>query len=540
MREKSSSTKGFMILSIAGIFGKVLSAFYVPFLNAIIGDSGIGMYSRSYDIFMFVYAITSMGCQPAVAKVVAELRALGNERDAIRALKISRKVYGIIGAVLSVLLILLAYPLSHLVKIEDSMYAIMALAPSIFFTAILSSYRGYFQGKNEMTGIAVSQVLEQILNVVVSLLFAALLFTISTPMGSAGGTIGTSVGAIFAVFYLVHIYDKKRFEEEALRLTTRERKVSSKAILRKLIRYAFPITLSAGIQNLGGVVDMMNVNLRLLHAGFTQIQSASLNGLLYKYKTLIGVPLIIVTALTTIVLPAISKAAVLKDRKSLIRNSNFAFRITFIITIPSAVGLAVLSNEIYTVLYRDTRGAYLMQLGAVILIFTALAQVQSVILQGINKFYPMILSFTIGIIFKIAANYIFVGIRSINIMGVLIGNFLCFVIPVILNHRILRRSMKARIPLIRNCVKPIISAVVMAGVIFILRQPAIMLGSFFSGIRIVYIIYTLIYTVLLVGIGGFVYVYLMIILGGIRRMDIESLSPKVYGMLPRFLRKKLL
>ena len=420
------------------------------------------------------------------------------------------------------------------------MYAIMALAPSIFFTAILSSYRGYFQGKNEMTGIAVSQVLEQILNVVVSLLFAALLFTISTPMGSAGGTVGTSVGAIFAVFYLVHIYDKKRFEEEALRLTTRERKVSSKAILRKLIRYAFPITLSAGIQNLGGVVDMMNVNLRLLHAGFTQIQSASLNGLLYKYKTLIGVPLIIVTALTTIVLPAISKAAVLKDRKSLIRNSNFAFRITFIITIPSAVGLAVLSNEIYTVLYRDTRGAYLMQLGAVILIFTALAQVQSVILQGINKFYPMILSFTIGIIFKIAANYIFVGIRYINIMGVLIGNFLCFVIPVILNHRILRRSMKARIPLIRNCVKPIISAVVMAGVILILRQPAIILGSFFSSIRIVYIIYTLIYTILLVGIGGFVYVYLMIVLGGIRRMDIESLSPKVYGMLPRFLRKKLL
>ena len=71
----------------------------------------------------------------------------------------------------------------------------------------------------------------------------------------------------------------------------------------------------------------------------------------------------------------------------------------------------------------------------------------------------------------------------------------------------------------------------MAGVILILRQPAIILGSFFSSIRIVYIIYTLIYTILLVGIGGFVYVYLMIVLGGIRRMDIESLSPKVYGTL---------
>ena len=76
-----------------------------------------------------------------------------------------------------------------------------------------------------------------------------------------------------------------------------------------------PITLSAGIQNLGGVVDMMNVNLRLLHAGFTQIQSASLNGLLYKYKTLIGVPLIIVTALTTNSITSYIKGCCIKGQK---------------------------------------------------------------------------------------------------------------------------------------------------------------------------------------------------------------------------------
>ncbi|MGL4569845.1 MAG: putative polysaccharide biosynthesis protein [Clostridium sp.] len=539
MREESSSTKGFMILSIAGIFGKLLSAFYVPFLTRIIGTDGIGMYSRSYDIFMFVYAITSMGCQPAVAKVVAELRALGNERDAIRALKISRKLYGIIGGTLSILLLLVAYPLTRLVEIPNSMFAIMALAPSIFFTAILSAYRGYFQGKNEMTGIAVSQILEQILNVVISLVFAGLLVNISVPMGSAGGTIGTSVGAIFAVFYLIYIYDKKRFEEEALVLTTRERKVSSKAISRKLIRYAFPITLSAGIQNFGGMVDMMNVNLRLIHAGLAA-QSDALNGLLYQYKVLLGVPLIIVTALTTIVLPAISKAAILKDRKALRRNSNFAFRITFIITIPSAIGLAVLSDDIYKLLYRGTEGSYLMKWGAIILVFMALAQVQGVILQGVNKFYPMIASFAIGIVFKVVANYIFVGIKSINIMGVLIGNLLCFVIPVVLNHRILKKSIKAKIPLLRNCIKPLISAIIMAIVIIVLKQPIIIIQSFLGANTIVIFMYTLIYTVLLVAVGGFVYIYSMVLLGGIRRLDVESLSPRVYGMLPRFIRKKLL
>ncbi len=120
----------------------------------------------------------------------------------------------------------------------------------------------------------------------------------------------TSIGAVIAIFYLIYVYDKKKFEDIAYNTTNHEKKVSSKAILRKLLRYALPITLSAGIQNFGGMIDMMNVSRRLIHAGFTQTQSDSLYGLLYNYKVLIGVPLIIVTALTTIVLPAVTTLTV--------------------------------------------------------------------------------------------------------------------------------------------------------------------------------------------------------------------------------------
>ncbi len=539
MSEESSSTKGFMILSLAGIFAKVLSAFYVPLLNKIIGVEGVGIYSRSYDIFMFVYAITSMGCQPAVAKVVAELRALGNERDAIKALKVSRKTYGIIGGVLTILLILLAYPIAKIGEIQNSTFAIMFLAPSIFLTAILSAYRGYFQGKNEMTGIAISQVLEQFLNIFISLLFAFILYKISIQLGAAGGTVGTSIGAVIAIFYLIYVYDKKRFEDIAYRTTTQEKKVSSKAILRKLLRYAFPITLSAGIQNFGGMIDMMNVSRRLIHAGFTQTQSDSLYGLLYNYKVLIGVPLIIVTALTTIVLPAVSRAYALKDRKAIRKNANFAFRIAFAITIPSAVGLAVLNNDVYTLLYQSDRGAYIMQFGSFILVFTAIAQLQSVILQGISQFYPMIISFSVGIVLKIVANYIFVGIPSINILGVLVGNFLCYLAPVIINHKILTKSIRYKIPLIRNCIKPIIASACMAVVIIVLKQPIAIISGFIGPSRAIMYLYTLVYTIILVGIGGLVYLYLMITLGGIRKLDVEAMSPKIYTKLPRFIRKKL-
>ncbi len=539
MREKSSSTKGFMILSLAGIIAKVLSAFYVPLLTRIIGTNGVGIYSRSYEVFMFVYALTSMGCQPAVAKIVAEIRALGNEKDAIKALKVSRKVYGIVGLVLSILVIIIAGPLTNLIKISNAKFAIMFLAPSIVLTAVLSAYRGYFQGKDEMSGIAISQVLEQILNVVVSLLFAFLFIHISEPMGAAGGTIGTSVGALIAIFYLIYVYDKKKFEEDILTENLHGKKITTKTIVRKLVRYGLPITLSAGIQNFGGLVDMANVNLRLLSAGFTVNQSDTLYGLYYQYKTLLGVPLIIVTALTTIILPAVSKAYALRDRNQIKKSTNFAFRITFAITIPAAFGLAILSDDIYTILYGSSQGAYLMRLGSIILIFMAIAQVEGVILQGISRFYPMIVSFTIGIIFKILANYIFVGIKEVNIMGVLIGNFLCYLLPVIINRRIIGKAIRTRISMIRNCIKPIMASVCMAIVIFILKQPIEVLGSFIGNGRIIVFIYTLIYTIILVGIGGFVYFYVMIVLGGIRKLDIEAVSPRIYRILPRFIRKKI-
>ncbi|WP_024613554.1 polysaccharide biosynthesis protein [Clostridium sp. Ade.TY] len=536
MKEGTSSAKGFMILSFAGIFAKILAVFNTPLLNRIIGVQGMGMYSRSYDVFMFVYAITSMGCQPAVAKVVAEFMARDNEKGAEKTLKISRLVYGIIGLTLMILLVVLAYPIAKIGKITNSTYAIMFLAPSVFFTSVLSAYRGYFQGKNEMTGIAISQIIEQILNVFISLLCAYILSKISLQMGAAGGTIGTSVGAIIAILYLFYFYNKKKEEENFLNGAKEKREVTTKVILRKLFRYGFPITLSAGIQNLGGLVDMMNVGRRLIHAGFTSIQSDALYGSLYNYKTLIGVPLIIVTALTTIVLPAVSKAYALRDRETIINNINFSIRVALILTIPAAVGLTVLHKDVYAILFKGDNHSYITFYGSFILVFTAIAQLQSVILQGISRFYSMIISFTIGIILKIIANYIFVGITSINILGVLIGNFLCFFVPVVINNKIIYKSINYKISLVKMSIKPIIASVIMGGVIILFKQPIKILEKIFIGYNFEFI---LVYTIILVLIGSLIYVYFMVAIGGIKKSDLSFIPNKFYKLIPNFIIKKL-
>ena len=176
MKETNSAAKGMFVLSIAGILVKVLSVFYTPALKSILGDKGYGMYSQTTQVFVFVYAIACMGAQPAIAKVVAELSATGSEKGALRALKISRKLYGSVAFILALLMVALAPIVAQKTNSPDIAYGIMALAPCVVITSILSTYRGFMQGKNNMTSIAVSQIIEQAVNIVLSLACAYIYF----------------------------------------------------------------------------------------------------------------------------------------------------------------------------------------------------------------------------------------------------------------------------------------------------------------------------------------------------------------------------
>ena len=392
------------------------------------------------------------------------------------------------------------------------------------------------QGKGHMTQIAVSQVIEQLINVILSLLCAYILVQVSTVLGNAGAQVGTSVGALFATLYLIYSLDKKYSQEEdEIESLTNVRKVSEKKILRKVIMYSIPITLSTGMQNFGGLVDMVNVNNRLLIAGFDKDSANALYGQLGMYKTLLSVPLVIITSIGTTTLPAIAKSMVLNDRKEVKRKIAYAFKMAFSIAIPAIVGLSMLSELIYVTLYNQTYGHKLMMIGAFLLFLSTMTQIQAVIMQSINKLYFILGTFMAGITVKIIVNYIFVGIPGINIYGVLIGNLFWHLIPAILNHKKLCEIMRMRLSIPKLVIKPVIASVFMAGVIYLLKLPLKYVFEFISLSRLT----AAPITIVIIAIGGIVYLYLMILMGGIRKSDIQTISPKLIRIMPRFMRRKL-
>lgn len=537
--EQKSAGRGFLILSIAGIAGKLLSAIYVPLLTAVLGDAGYGIYVAGYDIFVFLIAVTSLGAQPAVTKVVTELRAMGNHKDALRAMKLSIKYLAIISIIITAIFMIVAVPFSRIIKAEESALTFVFLGPAIIFAAILAGFRGYMQGIEEMETLAISQIIEQIINVVLSLIFAALLINITSSLewGSAGGTIGTSLGAVVAIMYIIYIYNKNDFSEEAeINHDPNRKKVSDKRIVKKLFKYAIPITLVAAVQNFAGVIDSITLGTSLASAGFSKVEINDLRAVLSYYKTLVYVPLAIVTALGTSIFPKVIQAFVCKNKKELKKQTSYSFRIMYIIVMPATFGLAILSKEIYSFLFPSNEGYKLLMFGSALLIFMSITTIQNVILQGINKLYLIIVSASLGLFAKIIINIFLVAIPSINIIGAVIATFVSFIIPTIINHRKIKEFFKVNIPIVKQAIVPTICSILMTIGILIAKFPITKVSEALGGGRIINAIISLI----LIAVGGIIYLYAMIYFGGIRRKDLDLISPKLFKFLPRRLRKQLI
>ena len=317
---KQSTTKGFAILSSAGFMVKLISLLYVPFLIKILGDEGYGIYARAYPIFVYIYVLTNAGIPVAISKMVSELIAVGNYKDAMKTFKIARFLLLILGMIMSLLMLIFAGTLANITNSSTAKLAIMALAPTILISSVLSAYRGFFQGRGNMTPTAVSQVLEQIANTIFSLVFAAFFINYGLASGAAGGTIGTSLGALAAVIYMIYAYEKNKvFRVPKGYNALNIKRLTNKKLVKRLLSYAIPMTVCVGLQQSGLLIDLWLVKLRMADAGLIKSQVTILWGVLTQYTTLIGVPIAIISSLAITILPSISSLVALRDKKA-VRN----------------------------------------------------------------------------------------------------------------------------------------------------------------------------------------------------------------------------
>ena len=517
-KKSSSFIKQAAILAAASMIVRFIGFLYRVPMTAIIGDTGNAIYSAGYQVYNFLLILSSAGLPAAIGKMVSERLALKQYRNAHRVFIVSLWFSGTMGFIFMALLIIFANPIAvNICKIPGAYYTLISLAPTIFIVGIMSVLRGYFQGMNNMVPTAFSQIVEQLFNAVFSVLLAFIFVKYSVALSAAGGTAGTGIGALAGLIVMLLVYwlNAKKIRKRYSKPVVGYEIETSGRILKILLSTAVPIIIGTAIYSITNLVDMSMVMSRLLQSGaFTAEEAEKLYGQLQgKYVVLSTLPVAISTSIATAAVPNIAASMVLKDKKSVEKKINTAIKISMIISIPAAIGMAVLADQILLMLFPTVpEGGSLLRIGSISIIFLALSQIVTGTLQGIGKVkIPAINAFW-GAVTKVIFNYVLIIIPAINVKGAVISTIACYVVASLLNLFALKRITKMRLNLMDLLFKPLFASLVMGAVCF---------GSY-KGVFMVISSNTLA-TIVAVLISMAVYFFVMIFIKGILKEDLYML-----------------
>ncbi|MGL4656682.1 MAG: putative polysaccharide biosynthesis protein [Sarcina sp.] len=464
----NNTSRGVLILTFTNVLSKVLSLVYIPLLIINIGGAGYGNYNSAYQIYTFIYMVTIAGSSSAIPKLIAEYSATGHERDAMASFKLGRTFLLGMGVIMTILLLVLTGPFVKMTGFDNSKIAIYTLVPAILITAISSAYRGYFQGRHNFVPLGISQFIEQFINVVLSLIFSFALMKVSLAWGVAGGAIGTAVGALASVIYLKIKYDKDL--KERGRVKSEPRMHSNNHILKYIFSYSWPLIVSALILYAGNnLFDQTIINRSLEYLGYTQTDASTMFGDFGKYTQLINLPMILISSIALSVFPVIARENASKDKTKLREGIDKLFKIGFMIGLPAAVGLSVLSTPIFHFIFfkvSNTGGSLLMKFGGYVFIFSSIYQLTVTMINSLGKVKAGTVTAFITVAVRLIVDLIFIRIAFINIYGAVIGLLLSNYIGMLLNMKIVEKHTKTTESYLRNIVKPAISALVMGIIMY--------------------------------------------------------------------------
>lgn len=501
-----------MILASASILVRIIGLIYRIPLTNILGNDGNAFYSNAFEVYNIALLVSSYSIPLAVSKLVSVRMEKGEPGNAQKVLKTGVIFSGTVGLIVALLVFFGAeFLAANIMKMPMSTYALRVLAPCLFVVSILGVIRGYFQGMGTTLPTAVSQILEQILNAVVSVVAASYLFQFGMELaenqggnellpsayGAAGGTLGTVAGATLALVVMLYtLFCYVRRNKKALTDFGTGTEEDYKVILPILIATIIPVVMSSAISNINTILDQGIYNNIMVGQGYTQGEYANLWGIFSgKYKVLMNVPLGVGSAMAAAFIPSITAAVYQKNRKVISGQITLALKCIMIIAMPSFIAFLLYSREILYLLFKDDTdtASNIMKLGCIGIIFISTSTITSAVLQGFNRMMIPVKNAMKALVVHMTCLLFMLSILKWNIYAVILADVIFAITLCTLNLRSMCKIAKYRIKWGQAVIMPFLAAVVMGVLSMIWHQVVSMImgktTSFLTTICVAVLIY---------------------------------------------------
>ncbi len=474
--KKNSFLEGTIIASLAIIITKIIGALYVIPFYSIIGEDGGILYSYAYNIYNLFLNISTAGIPVAISMLISEYQSLNLIDAKERTYKLSKKIILIFSLIAFLILFIFADYFALFMQnnitggssLNNIALVIRTISFCLLITPLLSVIRGYLQGNKIITPSSISQVIEQIIRIIIVILGSYISINIlntSVPIGVSVALTGAFFGGLIAYIYL-KIKIKK--EQKVFEKPTKKDNISNKEIIKKIITYCIPLILISVISNLYDLIDMKLIIKGLYTIGYDAKTCELISSIIATWGPKICMIIVAISmGLTTSLIPHMISSYVKKDFKEVNNKFNQAISTIIAITTPMALGVFFLAEPIYTLFYGESYyGPLLLKYLAILNIFTGTLTIMNTALQGMKKFKIIYLNSFTGlaintlldipliIIFDKIGIYPFYGTITASIIGCLVS----YIIVIIYLNKNFKFTYT---PIIKTIIKTIISSIVM-------------------------------------------------------------------------------
>lgn len=459
--------KGAMILTLAGIVVKIIGAVSKVLIARILGGEGIGLYQLAYPIYQIIVSISTAGLPVAISIMVAERLANKDMLGVSKVFRISLGVLMVLGLIFSFGLYQSAQWMLDAGWVLDNraFYAIQALAPAILIVTVLSCFRGYFQGFQDMLPTGVSQIFEQTFRVVFMVGLAYLLLPSGLEFAAAGATFATFPGILAGLVVLLFFFYRQKNMRKQLMLAQNSDclPLSSWSIIKRLFILAIPVSMANIMMPIVSGIDMFIVPKRLIESGYPIQEATTLYGYLTGMATsLVNLPVILTTSLAASLVPAVSEAFALKNFEQIRQRTHIAMKIANLITVPAFVGLCVLATPVSKLLYATPHAGPPIAVMSLSIFFLGIQQVTTGILQGLGHTAIPMINLFLSIFVKVILSWYLIALPQLGINGAAWATNVDFGLAALLNLYFVKRYVAYQVDW-SGLLKILISAMAMGG-----------------------------------------------------------------------------
>ena len=407
---KNSFIEGTIVATLGILIVKVIGVIYVIPFNAIIGEQGGALYGYGYNVYQLFLSVSSAGFPFAISKLTSEYNALGFKKAIKDTYDVSKKIISVISLFIFILLFVFAPQIGKLIigssvggnTYEDVAFVIRMVSFAILVVPFLSVTKGFLQGHKYITPYSISQVIEQVVRVIIILVGSYLCVKVfNLPLKYA---VGIAVSGAFFGGLVAYIYLKIKIKKSNLlpkKVEEDEKLITKKEIAKKILMYSIPFILISLVNNLYTTVDMILLSRTL--SDILHKSSEITESIVGVYTTwgikLNNVILAVSTGLVTSLIPNIVSSFTKNDMKDVNSKFNKAFQCVLLVIVPVTLFFSLLAKPIWTLFYGQS---YYGPLVYKVFVFTSLfGGIYTIIvntLQGINKYKLVIFTVVLGLV----------------------------------------------------------------------------------------------------------------------------------------------